>query len=558
MLFRCTVLGFFLVGLFALTQPLRAEVGTVQFDAQPLLNQARVYLDEGRLLECIDAWHQVYQYSHKPEEQALGLVRVADVLALFLNQKEEALALYHQARSEYAPSTVLENAFFNAGMIEYELNRSEAARTSFEQFVTLFPDSYRQTTAQYMVQRLVDEIAAAAPPPPPPKLPIPEVVPKPVPEVVPKPAPEPPPLAVPVPEPEPPLVPEETEPQVRVALEQAATVTLRFGAAVNVRTAGGVQRWPAGEYRFALAGGQLQSGSNALGREAMLEPVADRFYWQGNPYHGRAQLKIVRNQVLLVNHLPLETYLEGVVPKEMPASWELEALKAQAVSARSYAYYILRKSEDKDYDVAATTASQVYGGADQGNAATRKAIAETGGHILMYDQQPVLTYFHSHSGGVLEDANLVWSGSSLPYYQVRNDDVSQQFRSMTWETHISDAAVASALQRNGFKIKQVLDLQAAETSDSGRLVSVRAVTDSGDITVRANSLRIWLGAADVKSVLTAIEKTSGGYHFKGRGYGHGVGMSQWGAQGMARQGSRYEQILAHYYPGTQLQMIYAP
>jgi len=91
---------------------------------------------------------------------------------------------------------------------------------------------------------------------------------------------------------------------------------------------------------------------------------------------------------------------------------------------------------------------------------------------------------------------------------------------------------------------------------SGRLATVEVTTDSGPLKIRANSLRMWLGATNMKSVLASIQKQEDGYLFEGRGFGHGVGMSQWGAQGMAQSGSAYEQILRHYYPGTELKTIY--
>jgi stage II sporulation protein D len=325
---------------------------------------------------------------------------------------------------------------------------------------------------------------------------------------------------------------------------------------VEIRTTNGDQKWPAGEYRFINVSQQLQVQDQILGSQLTLIPVKGPFNWQGRSYKGNAVLKIVKKQVLLINLLSLESYLEGVVPKEMLPSWQLEALKAQAVSARSYAYYLLRKSADKDYDVAATTASQVYGGASVGNDNTRKAVSATRGNILAYNGQPVLTYFHSHSGGVLEDASQVWSGSSLFYYQVKNDDVSEKVNPISWQYLVSNEDLVKTLQKSGFRVQQVTDLAAGEVSSSGRLVTVEIITDSGPLRIRANSLRMWLGATKMKSVLASIQKQSDGYLFEGRGYGHGVGMSQWGAQGMAQGGSSYQQILRHYYPGTELKTIY--
>ena len=503
-----------------------APARAVDFDAGPLLEQTRIFLDQGQFLECMDAYYPVYQYSRKPKERALGLVRIADVQALFLDHKAEALDLYLKARKEFTVTDVPENAFYNAGMIEFELGRWEPARKSFQSFVRLFPKSLRGSTAQYMLQRIEADLAGSAPPAQKETAPAADM----------------------------PLLSE--VPLVRVALNQSEQVTLRFQAEVELRTADGSQKWPPGEYRFANVDQKLQVEDQILGSQLTLVPVKGPFNWQGRPYNGNAVLKIVKNQVLLINQLPLEAYLEGVVPKEMLPSWKLEALKAQAVSARSYAYYLLRKSEDKDYDVAATTASQVYGGANAGNDNTNKAVSSTRGNILVYNGQPVLTYFHSHSGGVLEDASQVWSGSSLLYYQVKNDDISEKFNPLSWQYLVKNEDIVKTLQKNGFRVQEVTDLAAGEVSPSGRLATVEVTTDSGPLKIRANSLRMWLGATNMKSVLASIQKQEDGYLFEGRGFGHGVGMSQWGAQGMAQGGSAYEQILRHYYPGTELKTIY--
>jgi stage II sporulation protein D len=518
--FTATVLIVFMISFPA------TQARAVDFDAGPLLEQTRIFLDQGQFLECIDAYYQVYQYSRKPKERALGLVRIADIQALFLDHKQEALDLYLKARKEFTIKDVPENAFFNAGMIEYESGRLEPARKSFESFIKLFPQSFRSSTAHYLLQRIEADLAGSTP------LSQKETTPT----------------------VEKPLLTE--VPSVRVALNQSEQVTLRFQSEVEVRTANGDQKWPAGEYCFANVAQKLQVEDQILGNQLTLIPVKGLFTWQGKPFKGNVVLKIVKNQVLLINQLSLESYLEGVVPKEMVPSWKLEALKAQAVCARSYAYYLLRKSEDKDYDVAATTASQVYGGANVGNDNTSKAVSATRGSILAYNGQPVLTYFHSHSGGVLEDASQVWSGSSLLYYQVKNDDISEKFNPIAWQYLVRNEDLVKTLQKNGFRVQQVTDMAAGEVSSSGRLVTVEITTDSGPLKIRANSLRMWLGATNVKSVLASIQKQEDGFLFEGHGFGHGVGMSQWGAQGMAQSGASYEQILRHYYPGTELKSIY--
>ncbi|MDY7001913.1 MAG: SpoIID/LytB domain-containing protein, partial [Thermodesulfobacteriota bacterium] len=260
-------------------------------------------------------------------------------------------------------------------------------------------------------------------------------------------------------------------------------------------------------------------------------------------------------QILAVNQLPLDKYLLGVVPKEMSPSWDQEALRSQAVAARSYAYFLLLKSTDKPYDVSATTASQVYGGADVGNKATAGAVAATRGRVLFYGGKPALAYFHAHSGGVLEDDKQVWT-ADLPYFEVKDDAVSQKFKPVDWECSIPAGSVADALQRSGFSGGRVTGLSIDTVSDSGRMATVRVDAGENPIVLKSNALRIMLGPTKMRSTLCTVKKKGDVFYFKGKGYGHGVGLSQWGAQAMAVQGKICPEILAHYYPGTELKKIY--
>ena len=490
----------------------------LEFDPEPLLKQAAVYLDDGRFLECIDTYYQVYSYARDKEVKALALVRVADVLALFLGQKDKAINVYTQAISEFPRAKALNNAYFNSGMLFYELGQLEKSREKFKQYIESFPDGLRVFTAQYMLERIEKELKEG-------RLQIKE--------------------------------PEEgavlkKEPWIRVVLHQSREAKVRFDSSVQ---SGNEKILPSGVYVVNLDEGQVVINGHKWGRKVILKPQGKLFYLQNRSYHGQLVLLVKGNKILFINYLPLETYLLGVVPKEMSPSWHLEALKAQAVAARSYAYFLILKSEDKEYDVAATTASQVYGGAGVGNEKTKRAVLETRGEILTYNNEPVLSYFHAHSGGVLEDASLVWR-TDLPYYKVVQDDISQTYKPLCWHVSIAKPQILKALQKHGFRVNKIKALQPAKYSPSGRIIKVAVTTDTDVLKVNSNSLRIWLGPTKIKSTLCSIENQGNVYIFSGKGYGHGVGMSQWGAQGLASQGQNYRQILNHYYPGTEVKRRY--
>ncbi|MFW5490492.1 MAG: SpoIID/LytB domain-containing protein [Desulfovibrio sp.] len=492
----------------------------VGFDPAPLLKQASELLDQGRLLECVDAYNTIAQYSPTAQEKAFALVRMADVMALFLDRKEEALKIYERAIHDYPGQPALENALFNMSMILYEQGRLQRAQDGFVRFLKEFPNSPRSFTASYMAERIATEQEKS-------------------PQEAPKSAAN---------------KKLQSAPNVRVALaikKNSVSFTLHSQTKIAGQTKNTL---PPGTYTATIHDSQIQLAGKSY-RHSINLLMQTPFSMERKTYAGNLQLYNDSGKISAINILSLETYLQGVVPKEMSPSWEEQALMAQAVAARSYAWFLVGKMQEKPFDVAATTASQVYGGTDVGNTKTQKAVDSTRGLIVTEDSKPILTYFHAHSGGMLEDDANVWT-ADMPYYQVADDTVSQSVKHLPWEATISEADVVAALQRNGFKVATVRNIQPDKVSPSGRLVTVSIQTDTKRFSIKANTLRLWLGPSRIKSVLCSINPTGGGFTFSGAGYGHGVGMSQWGAQGMAKQGRDFRAILRHYYPGTTLTRIY--
>lgn len=493
----------------------------VGFDPAPLLKQAADLLDQGRFLECVDAYNTIAQYSPTAQEKAFAVVRMADVMALFLDRQEEALKIYEQAIHDYPGQPALGNALFNMSMILYEQGRLQRAQQGFARFLKEFPNSPRSFTASYMAERIAKEREKT-----------PQKTPKST--------------ATPI---------LEAAPKVRVALaihKKSISFTLHSQTKITERNTNTVL--PPGTYTATIHDSHIQLAGKSY-RHSIMLLMQTPFSMGRNTYAGNLQFYNDRGKISAINILSLETYLQGVVPKEMSPSWEEQALMAQAVAARSYAWFLIGKMQDKPFDVAATTASQVYGGTDVGNTKTQKAVDSTRGLIVTEESKPILTYFHAHSGGMLEDDANVWT-ADMPYYRVANDTVSQSIKHLPWKATISEADVVAALRRNGFKVGTVRNIQPDKVSPSGRLVTVSIQTDTKKFSIKANTLRLWLGPSRIKSALCSINRTDGGFTFSGAGYGHGVGMSQWGAQGMAKQGRDFRAILRHYYPGTTLTRIY--
>jgi stage II sporulation protein D len=280
----------------------------------------------------------------------------------------------------------------------------------------------------------------------------------------------------------------------------------------------------------------------------------------------RGSLELVPGEggtVTGVNVLPMEEYLFGVVPGEMPAGWEHEALKAQAIAARTYALHNLGKEAKKGYDLCGTTHCQMYEGAAVETAATNESVAMTAGEYLAYQGKPIQAYFHANSGGFTDNSSDLWA-ENLPYIRAVAD-FDQAAPRHVWYLTYSESQVAAALDKIGVNIGRVLELAPHDRTPIGRVKTMRAKGTAGQATFEASKLRFAIGLHSTFFNVGRVSSQQLGMHgdgmyfqFAGRGWGHGLGMSQWGARGMADRGFNYRQILSHFYPGSQLQAVTRP
>jgi stage II sporulation protein D len=361
---------------------------------------------------------------------------------------------------------------------------------------------------------------------------------------------------------------------------------------------------PAGEQAtLRLEQGRLQvqtaSSSSSLPLPPVLwiEPLAPAplsttgdFLLDQRAYRGRLQLRVSGAIWQAINHLPLESYLPSVVGSEMPASWPQAALRAQAVAARTYA--LRQRKPSAPYDLSATVKSQVYKGLEAETPSTREAVAATRGQVLTYGGTLANTVFHSSAGGVTENSGDLWS-QQLPYL-VSVPDFDQQSPVNQWQKRLEPDQLQQAFAETG----GVDRIDVLGTTASGRLRQVRVEGPTGSLLLTGAQLRTRLGLRStlVRLELVQPEIASGAVSpdvpgmsavgalgaalngvsppppvpaleqqpslqvprpsllVIGRGFGHGVGMSQWGALAMAQRGHSHAEILSHYYRGTRLSL----
>ena len=379
------------------------------------------------------------------------------------------------------------------------------------------------------------------------------------------------------------------EPQVRVLILEAESLplaaqqqplVLRIGDQRLALAAGEevVLRLAEGELVLERGGGveRLQAA-----REIWLEPASrpaegGDFQLKQRGYRGRLQVLVGGSGLRAINHVGLESYLPSVVGSEMPASWPQAALRAQAVAARTYA---LRQRKPADpFDLSATVSSQVYKGVDAETPSTREAVLSTRGQVLMYGSSLANAVFHSSSGGATENSGDLWS-QQLPYL-VSVPDFDQASPVQAWQQRLEPEQLQQAFAEIGGAQR----IDVLSTTSTGRVRQARVSGPSGTLVVSGAQLRSRLGLRStmVRFELAASELAAlpplpllpeqyevGGFQPQvqlplpsllavGRGYGHGVGMSQWGALGLAQRGQSYDQILRHYYRGTELRPYASP
>lgn len=349
--------------------------------------------------------------------------------------------------------------------------------------------------------------------------------------------------------------------ELRVAIEENAS-RVQVGASTDAvvkttsgQTLGQLQRMGGND-------AQVQQGKVSLGpwkaSQVWVEPSDDGLIWIGDRwYRGRVLLTPSSNGLTAVNYVDMEEYLYSVVASEMPASWNLEALKAQAVAARSYALNKQQKTASGLYDVQDTTASQVYKGVAAETESTREAVRSTDSQVLTYGGKVIEAVFHSSSGGHTENSENVWS-SALPYLR-GVPDFDQNAPVFQWSQQFSEPQLRSKLAaqfgQDIYNLGNIVAIAPAVSSPHGRLKTLSVQGDRGSRTLNATQVRQALG---LRSTLFTASPTGAGkassssFVFQGRGFGHGIGMSQYGAKGMAEQGNSYKQILGHYYSNAAL------
>lgn len=266
----------------------------------------------------------------------------------------------------------------------------------------------------------------------------------------------------------------------------------------------------------------------------------------GSRYSGDIDIWRGDKGLYVINELPLEDYVKDVVAAEVNPEWDIEALKAQAVVSRTYALYQKRTKGHSIYHIASSVHHQLYKG-NNPDVRVSYAVEETRGEILTFNGKLIEAFYHSTCGGATENPEDVF-GISYPYLKSLKTtcDLSPY---TTWERIIKISEIENALNLSGIK---KISIKSYTTTKRVKQVNIKH--NKGTTAVEATELRKALGWSRLPSTNFAISRSGDLVIFEGKGYGHGVGLCQWCALSMARDGKTYKEILSFFYPGTVIQM----
>lgn len=278
-------------------------------------------------------------------------------------------------------------------------------------------------------------------------------------------------------------------------------------------------------------------------------------YVNNKPYRGLAELSVADNGILVINQLPLEEYLVGLINCEISSAWPIEAVKAQAIIARTYAIYRKMARTGFPYHMESSVIDQVYEGCLIEDSRARRAVLETEGEVLSFGGAVIQAFYHSSCGGRTEASENVW-GTSLPYLKgVECQYCLTSPASTAWECKLALKEIEERLRTAGYTVSGLYDVKPGPLNFRGRLKQVILLASKGSVTISGEQFRKAIGYGVIKSTRFTVKNAKNEISFSGSGNGHGVGLCQWGAKQRALDGFGSGEILSYYYPGTELKKL---
>jgi stage II sporulation protein D len=344
---------------------------------------------------------------------------------------------------------------------------------------------------------------------------------------------------------------------VGVSADSLRWVDPRTGQTLGVGAAGQVWELRRENGRFVARCGQAQVASERL----VAEPAGTGFAMVGaspdalRPYRGHLEWVERDGKLLTVNWVRLDDYLKATLPREMPPNFHIEALKAQAVAARSFTMRRLNRYRQWGYDLCDHAPCQVYGGVNAEHPSTNLAVEATAGEVLIHGGRILEAVYTGNCGGHTAPIEVAMTGTT-PQPPLRgvpdNDADGKPFCSLAPNFAWEQTLTREELERRFPQLGRLEEVAVVQRTASGHVLQARLHGDRATLTLSGAEFRTAIGVGRVRSLMFEVQPQQGSWRIIGRGSGHGAGMCQWGAQGRALAGQTYRQILEAYYPDATL------
>ncbi len=467
--------------------------------AQWNINYASYLIDVGKYLDALDAYNTAYEVTPFKKTKLQVLLYKANLLATFLDAEEEALKIYNFIISQYPDGK--EIALYKKGLLLFDMEKYKEAASVLSTYLKEFPGGKFRFQAEVLFEKAKTAVAPSVP------------------------------YGLKV---------LKSPPMVRVLLNRKTRKVILEGNTLLVNGTSSLLK------RLVVTYKDILSGKYVIKSSSPIKVIAGKY---SKRVRGDIILKPKKGRIYVLNVLDIETYLWGVVPAESYPSWPLETLKAQAVASRTYAYYQVLHRKNWAYDLVDNEGDQAYKGVDRETPLTTKAVNETRGEVLIEGNRPILAMFTANSGGYTADASFVFK-LNKNYLVAKPDPLSLKGKMANWKRSFSASDIENRLRKIGLPIKGLRDIIPVMKGPSGRIIKVKIVADNFSKVYRARSTVS--RALRLPEILFSIEKVGDKYVFKGHGWGHGVGYSQWGSAEMGKRGYFYKKILNFYYSPAKL------
>ncbi|MBI5047682.1 MAG: SpoIID/LytB domain-containing protein [Deltaproteobacteria bacterium] len=504
------------------------------------IQEGKYFADVGKYLEAIEAFQTTIETTDEPHLKAEAHLQRASVLSVFLDKHDEAAKEYETILKEFPQDSLADTALYRLGFLYYSQSKFKEALPYLELYLKNYPGGKFRGTVQFLLQETKENLGLVTvrPSQQQPKEQRQQKLKR-------------------------PLQPLQSAPfelpklSVRVKiLENTNNVTIISHGAISLYNSAGSSLYQAaGRVNFQVVSGVLYADGKSLGvRDVTAKANSPLGATKSDKlYRGDMKILINNNGMELINHVNIEEYLYGVVPSESPSSWPIEALKAQAIAARTYVLYQMAYSKERKYDLVDDERNQVYGGIKAERDATTKVVNATMGQVLVYEGRPIYAMFTANSGWHTADPQDIF-GEGLAYLKAFPDEHSRREQYGEWTVKKTAREIEKGIEKIGLNMPGITDIKPHTVDKSGRVVKVYITYEGGTKTFRTRTTL--MRAAGLGEILFGIEKDGNQYIFKGGGFGHGVGLSQWGAKDMAETGSKAEDILSFYYRGARLKKMW--